>query len=262
MSRKVNIFNASCQDTDVLAFMAAAGLNDSTILNALCVYVTTLKTNSIYSKMKAVYPFIGSTAGTHKWNLINPADTNAAFRLQFFGGITHNSNGITGNSSNAYADTFFTPTTNFTSINNKRYSLYIRNNIQGGCPIGSVSGADIGDQMFPRFADNRFYAGNSSSAAATFVANLDARGYFSTSRLSNLTAKAYKNGSPVINIGASIAQHNLSFALLARRQGFGFNQYTSFNVAYADFSDGLTDAEELIVYNAVQALQTALSRQV
>jgi hypothetical protein len=238
--------------------MAAAGINDSTILNALCVFVTSLKTNGIWDKKKAVYPFISSTSTTHKLNLKN----TQAFRLQFFGGITHNSNGITGNSLNAYADTFFVPSTNFTSINNKSFSVYIRNNIQSNAAIGCVTAADIGDQFFPRFTDNRYYAGNSSIASSTFVANLDARGFFSSSRLNNISAKAFKNGLPVINIGASNNQHNLSALILARKQAASINQYSSFNICYADLGDGLTDAEELQLYNAVQALQTSLSRQV
>ena len=31
--------------------------------------------------MKAIYPFVGGTATTHKFNLKDPADINAAFRL-------------------------------------------------------------------------------------------------------------------------------------------------------------------------------------
>ncbi len=262
MSRKVNILNASCQDADVLAFMAATGINDSTILNALCVFATTEKSNGIWTKKKAIYPFVSSTSAIHKFNLKNPADTNAAFRLQFFGGITHNSNGITGNSSNAYADSFFVPSTNFTSINNKSFSVYVRNNIQSGSVMGSSTGGDIGDQMFPRFSDNRFYAGNSSNAALTSVANLDSRGFFSSSRTSSGSAAGYKNGVQVISIGASVAQNTSSIALLARRQGAVINQYSSFNISYADIGDGLTGAEEILHYNAVQTLQIALSRNV
>ena len=54
--------------------------------------------------MKALYPFVGGTATSHKFNLKDPRDLDAAFRLQFNGGWTHNSNGVTPNGTNGYAD--------------------------------------------------------------------------------------------------------------------------------------------------------------
>jgi hypothetical protein len=44
---------------------------------------------NIWEKMVAVYPFIGGTADTHKFNLKNPADSDAAFRIEWVGNTYH-----------------------------------------------------------------------------------------------------------------------------------------------------------------------------
>ena len=86
MSRKINIFTSlsagpSCADLDVQAFLAATGIADATTIDALCALVTSLKADGIWSKLDAIYPVVGSTAATKKYNLKNPLDTDAAFRL-------------------------------------------------------------------------------------------------------------------------------------------------------------------------------------
>ena len=84
-----NWYNIGCSDIDVVNFVNATGISDPTIINAICTLTTSLKNNGLWNKMNAIYPFVGGSATTHKFNLKNPADTNAAFRLSFTGGWTH-----------------------------------------------------------------------------------------------------------------------------------------------------------------------------
>jgi hypothetical protein len=106
MSFLVNPYFYGCTDADALAFLAAAGITDVTITSAICTLVTTMKADGTWAKCNAIYPMVGGTATTHKFNLKNPLDTNAAFRLTFTGGWTHSANGALPNGTNAYADTF------------------------------------------------------------------------------------------------------------------------------------------------------------
>ena len=93
-------------DPDAQAFFTASGLTGATELNAVNQLVLDLKGYGIWTKMKAIYPFVGGTAALHKWNLKDPQDTNAAFRLVFTGGWTHSSTGALPNSTNAFANTY------------------------------------------------------------------------------------------------------------------------------------------------------------
>ena len=84
-------------DVDAQAFITATGITDATQITAVNNLVLGLKGNNIWTKMKAIYPMVGGTATTHKFNLKNPLDTDAAFRLVFSGGWTHSANGALPN---------------------------------------------------------------------------------------------------------------------------------------------------------------------
>lgn len=103
---QVSRFSAS-YDSDAQAFFTAAGITDTTQKNAVNQLVLDLKSYSLWNKMNAIYPFVGGTATTHKYNLKDSRDLNAAYRLSFAGGWTHSSNGVTPNGVNGYADTYF-----------------------------------------------------------------------------------------------------------------------------------------------------------
>ena len=93
-------------DPDAQAFITAAAITDSTQQNAINTLVIALKGYSIWTKMKAIYPIVGGVASSHKYNLKDPRDLDAAFRLTFTVGWTHSANGMTP--SVAYANTFLT----------------------------------------------------------------------------------------------------------------------------------------------------------
>ena len=89
MSKRNNFFGSKSSYTArTLAFLAATGITDTTISNALNTMDIALIANGLDTKMKALYPFVGGTASTHKFNFMNAADTDAAFRLTFAGGGT------------------------------------------------------------------------------------------------------------------------------------------------------------------------------
>jgi hypothetical protein len=131
MSFLVNPYSyATGCDADAVAFLAAAGITDATITSAICTLVTTMKADGTWAKCNAIYPMVGGTATTHKFNLKNPVDTNAAFRLSFVGGWTHSANGALPNGTNAYANTFLTPSTTLTLLNT-HLSFYSRTSAIG-----------------------------------------------------------------------------------------------------------------------------------
>jgi hypothetical protein len=93
-------------DPNAQAFITAAGITDPTQQSAINSLVVGLKATGIWTKMIAIYPFVGGTASSHKYNLKDPRDLDIAYRLTFGGGWGHTSNGIVGNGANTYADTY------------------------------------------------------------------------------------------------------------------------------------------------------------
>jgi hypothetical protein len=245
-------------DTFAINFINVVGITDSIQQNAIIRLVFDLKFYGLWNKLKAVYPFVGGTASTHKWNLISPLDLDSSFRLTFFGGITHNSNGITGNGTTGYAQTYFTPTVNFNSLNDKHFSVYVRNNISSGAAIGSATAGDIGDQLFPRFGGGTFFSNSSGVSSYT---NGDSRRMFLSSRISSTVARGYMDGVSQISLGTSVSQFASSFVILARDRGT-IDQYSAFNLAFVSIGDGLNDTEAANLYYAAQAFNSILGRSV
>jgi hypothetical protein len=119
-------------DPAALAFIQAAGITDQTQKSAINQLVIDLKDAGIWSEFDIIYPFVGGTASSHKYNLINPLDTDAAFRGTFNGTWTHSSDGVkSGASVNNWINTHYNTNTDMVATN-FHVSAYINE-------IGSVS---------------------------------------------------------------------------------------------------------------------------
>lgn len=258
------VWQFSSVDPDAQAFITAAGITNPTQQTAINTLVVSLKANGIWTKMKAIYPFVGGTAFAHKFNLKNPLDTNAAFRLVFNGGWTHSATGALPNGTNAYANTFLTPSV-FLTLDSSHLSFYSRSNVSGfaGCSIGSYNLAfTSANQILIRFTDNNFYSNIGNSIFIT-VSNPSSSGYYLTSRTSNVSTRAFKNGLLFgTNSAASVINNNQSIFISARSDGGTPILYDNKQCAFASIGDGLSDTESSNLYTAVQAFNTSLGRSV
>jgi hypothetical protein len=254
-------------DTDVLAFISAASITDTTQKSAINTMVTDLKAYGIWNKMKAIYPFVGGSASTHKWNLKDPRDLDAAYRLVFSGGWTHSSNGAQPNGTTAFADTKLIPQ-NVLTTNDSHLSFYSRSNTAGAnrASMGSTNSPlfTTSHQMFLRFTDGNFYGIIDSNTAFAQYSNTNTTGYYVVSRTSNNSIKAYKNSSLVATNTTAIipiGNHNPIF-IGARSDSSSPQNFDDKETAFASIGDGLTDGEATAFYTAVQAFNITLGRQV
>jgi hypothetical protein len=245
-------------DADAQAFITAAGITDATQQSAINILVTDLKGYGVWSKMKAIYPFVGGTASTHKWNLKDPRDLDAAFRLVFTGGWTHSSTGALPNGINAISNTFINPSVNLTS-NNTHLSYYSRTNITG------INSIDIGSFGVTRLQmtlayQNNFEADQYNTSTGRIITSItDTRGFFITDRTNSSTHKAFRNSTQLGTTNTGIPG-NIPNAVIQFGGGAGF--YSPRQVAFCSIGDGLTNTEAANLYTAVQAYQTTLSRNV
>ena len=71
-----------------------------------------------------------------KYNLVNPVDSDAAFRGVFNGGWTFSNQGATPNGTNGYMDTKLVPSTNGLTLSNAHISFYSRSTgVNGSYPV-------------------------------------------------------------------------------------------------------------------------------
>jgi hypothetical protein len=239
----------------------AAVITDTTQANAINDLVVGLKADGIWTKMKAIYPFVGGSASSHKYNLKDPRDLDAAFRLLFVGGWTHSSTGATPNGTNGYANTYLTPSTSL-SISSAHFSKYNRTNDIVGNKIDGVYAA------LPNiyYLQQNYSAGNGiigEIASIGSYVQTDTRGLFTSTRTATNAFKVFKNSTQVATNTSTITLlPNLPMFIGARNaNGTVGDFYNTYECAFASIGDGLTDTDAANLYTRVQAYQTALSRQ-
>jgi len=252
-------------DSDAQAFITAAAITNATQQSAIDTLVKGLKTDGIWTKMKAIYPFVGGTASTHKYNLKDPRDLDAAFRLQFNGGITHSSTGVLPNGTNGYANTFFIPSVQIANADSFHFSIYSRTNGAWTYPdIGAIEYDGDGNY----YVVQSFYGINANGGNTTlWHGNNNARGFLDTNSLGlyvgnrNLTgsATAFKNGVlKLTNSAGSALSAGVPMSLMALLGEF----YGRRELAFSTLGTGLTNTDNTNLYTRIQTFQTTLSRQV
>lgn len=246
---------------DAQAFIAAANITDNTQKSAITTLVTDLKTYNIWDKMKAVYPFVGSTASSHKFNLKDPRDLDAAYRLVFNGGWTHSNTGALPNGTNAYADTKLVPSV--IAQNSVHTSVYLRTDIDGAYFDIYAENASSGLGFLAKYSTRKWVYMNtlSSDNAIDFTAST---GLYIGNRTSSISNVLFRNTSKLVNGNRASLTPNSTHSIYLGAGNFTgvLGNYSPREQAFASIGDGLTDAEVTAFYNAVQAYQTTLGRQV
>jgi hypothetical protein len=259
-------------DANAQAFITAANITDATQQTAINNLVVGLKADGLWTGMTAIYPFVGGTATTHKWNLKDPRDLDVAYRLSFNGGWTHNSNGITGNGTNAYAETF-----NNSAFSFGAYSRGLANN--GSALVGrqqtffdgneNIEYLTISTLFNALFRSNDTDNSLGSAPYSKFYSAVD----LGVSAPNSL--KIYRNGVsilPTSDASATPWGKTITFALGAEKlqtyfvgvpDPVRYHFYGNQNIALAYFSTSILNATQNTNLNTrVVAFQTALSRNV
>lgn len=266
MSNRNNFFGSKTQYTArTTAFLAATGISDTTIVNALNTMDLALIANGLDTKMIALYPFVGGTATTHKYNFMNPADTDAAFRLTFAGGITHNANGVTGNGLTGFADSHYNTNTENPPQGDFGLSIYSRTNSVGtGVDMGATNSSSSYCFLWIRQSGNSYHGIFDNSLFFTTGLVTDSRGLFTVVRDSATTQKFFQNGSQVAQRTAfnSTGLINYNIYIMARNLFGSPATYSSRNYAFSAIHNAMTATEAANFYTIIQSFQTALSRNV
>jgi hypothetical protein len=247
-------------DVDAQAFITAAAITNTTQQNAINDLVVGLKADGLWTKMKAIYPFVGGSASSHKYNLKDPRDLDAAFRLLFIGGWTHSSTGATPNGTNGCADTYLIPATSLTT-SSAHFSKYNRTNDLVGNKIDGVySGSGTIYYLQQNYSAGNGIIGEIGSIG--FYTQTDTRGLFTSTRTATNAFKVFKNSTQVATSTTTVTLlPNASIFIGARNANGVRDFYNTYECAFASIGDGLTDTNAANLYTRVQAYQTALNRQ-
>jgi hypothetical protein len=240
---------------EVLNFIEVASITNSVEQNALIQLVVDLKNVGLWDKMDVIYPFIGGTALSNSFNLKN---TNQ-YQITWYGTVTHNSNGITGDGSSGYGDTNY----DISAVNNFSLGIYSRTNVEEATyEIGSFNSSLNNTATYLRIkvTDTMLY--NINSIEPSSVPNSDSSGFFASSRVSNMDLSYNIRGISTTITKVSDNTPNLNLYIL----GLNFNNSlfgaSSKNLAFCYLSKGLTSNEINNLATIVQDFQTALGRNI
>lgn len=277
LSECFNIIASSQFDPDAITFLTTAGVTDTTQRYAINTLVRSLKDANLWAKIDICYPFVGGTSTSHKFNLKNPVDSNNAFRLTFSGGITHDSNGMRGNGTNAYANTQFNPASVGSTqwdLNNGHFSTYLT-----ATDVSASTGEVLGLRrtisntsrlsLNPRSNSNLAEFCNQNTTASVDISVGSMLGFQGNTRtdastiytvITNGSATSAAHSSQNVPSGATVL-------LLARHDFDGTNttvsNYLDATLGFATIGhDAMSGAQLETLRDIVQAFQTTLGRAV
>jgi hypothetical protein len=264
-----SIFIATITDPDAYNFIDAAGITDVTQQRAINNLTIGLKTTGLWDKMNAIYPFVGGSAFSHKFNLKNPLDTDAAYRILWFGAITHDSNGIF-TSAGGYGDTRFAPLTALPNVTQSNHMALYHNRGQ------SVAFAGLADMGNSSTSGNGFYIAidYNGGGDGTFVnayntsysvltsSQTTLNGLYVVTRTDTSQSGYYRRGARTTNTsntsGPTASPSPRTVYVLQTNPTFGGGNHA---MAFASLGTGLTQTDVDNYYTVVQAYQTTLGRQ-
>ena len=245
-------------DADATAFNTAAGITDATQKAAVNQLVLDLKAASIWSKLDAIYPFVGGSATSHKYNLKNPADSDAAFRISFAGGWTHASTGATPNGTTGEGNTHWIPNTD-ASTSSLSFGAYLRNDDKSG--TYQIYGVFSTYFVQHNLSSDNMFSGSAGNLITT--SNTTTKKLFVHSRTSTTQSNDYQDGSGIGSETTSVGGlPTIEFFLGSRNRGGYSDFFDGHEYAFAFLGDGLNGTEVTALTNAVNTFETTLSRNV
>lgn len=250
-------------DPDAQLFINAAGITLEIEKWAVHNLIVSLKINGLWTKFIAIYLFLGSTLTAAKFNVINPVDSDAAYRLTFPFSATIDRFGIDFNGTTQYADTHINPSVNMTA-NNCHISYFSRESDSGS--IWDM-GAQTSGNAAQRLALALQWGGVISvaiydnSTSGLNPANTDGKGFYIPTRTAANFVGVYKSGIiSSSNAGAAGTQPNANIFIGACSNGAAVLNYGKLQCGFASVGLGLSALEAAIFNLIVQTCMASLNR--
>lgn len=245
-------------DSNAQAFLVAAGVTSGVEVAAVNSLVVALKKAGIWSQLFFLYPFVGGSASSHSYNLVNPAFS----QITWHGTVTHNAKGVTSDGTTGYGKWSWSGfgASAFGFMSNYQQSVPTPSTPSNSFSLGNdetyVSAYYDGSQH-PSYAFNSTGRGFSTATALL--------GDSLVNRPAGTVSLYYKGvlDSSYTSPGDSV-QTNLVGTVLVRQDNGtpGTPTGTGTVASVAAGNTGLTGGQITAWYSAIQAFQTALGRQV
>ncbi len=170
------------------------------------------------------------------------------------------STGLVKATASANLDTGFTCNTDWTSDNDCAMGAYVRTNSSDtGAIMGSASGNVT--YLLPSYGGTTTYASMHSTGTQQSFADTNGLGHYMVVRRASNDFKIYKNGISQVSFTTPDGNRPANTIVVHAYNALA-PAYSNRIVAGYDICLGMTAAETLVHYNAIQAVQTFLGRNV
>jgi hypothetical protein len=244
----------------IAAVLGAGGSLTSLQEGYITTFFNTLKSNNLWDKIIAGHMlFLGSAAAT-KFNIKNPANTDAAFRLTWHGTGTFASNGWTSDGSTGYADMHFNPSLDATQ-DGLGFGAYVRGGSTGSTVymMGNYDGSSITNDVGIDNSSGMFGGCNSPLAQINSIIPAASTRLIYVNRVNSGSVKYYRDGTLV---GTSSQTSATPFNGNVYLGCFNFNGTPNFffgnRITFSIITDGsLNDTDEANLNTAINTFLTS-----
>jgi hypothetical protein len=246
-------------DGDAARFLQVTGVTGQNEVFALNTLVQKLKYANLWARYQIIYPFLGTTSTTQKFNLKNPQDTNGAYRITFVNGGTFDSRGYTNDGATDYGNTNLVATSIGGGLNNFSVSYYVKESTQQGAFDQGARNNTFWLASNFRNASNEFSArafNNTSTAMShghttglATVSRSNSSNFFMGVNNTTTTATQTSTGLPAFNIVIGAYNDFGTIGVFANRT------YQFFAIG-----NSITAAEHTTLWNIVAEYQANLNR--
>ena len=251
-------------DSSVYVYSQAAGITDTVTLNALNTFVQGLKSASLWDKMVAIYPFIGTNPSASRLNLkdvsLNTTQVNYSGSWSTsLSGSRNNNTASYGILSNVKGD-YYHPLISSQSIHLSYLSYDTP--VSGGFAIGAVTGStgiESGSAIFISPTEISSSANNILTGSLVTGGPI---GLITVSRTGSNNFKLWKNRVPTTITARASSSIDSELYLNAANVNNTLFSSSQNNIAYASVGAGLTDDEVYTYYELVDNLQSGLNKRV
>lgn len=255
-------FGGHYDDYDISAkqFLTAASITNLSQKRAINKLVKDLKAANIWDRMHAIYPLVGGTANSNKFNLKDPRDADDAFRLTFGGTITHSAEGMVGDGTTGYANTNYNPSLHAESNSSINFGVYFLRQLNAGKYVAGCYSGVTYLTMYHGYTGGTFY-GNVNNNYTPNVTYLDdyTIGWYNIARSNSTQVSFYKNGVNMTTQNSSaLPLINNTISLLANHGSGTSYVCNSMGVSFAVIGKSLTDQQQTDLWNIIKNYQESL----
>jgi len=244
-------------DSEAIAIINAAALDDQTQANAVNTFVTSAKSGGWWSKFLAIYGFIGGDRRGHKLNWKDPSNA-LGYNLTFNTGFNHGPEGFWGDGTSGLADTHIPLSA--LGQNTAGMFVYVSGSVGQEAQYGNGALA-VGNAcrlyISPRWTDNNAYI--SCMGLETGISNAAGNNFIGTTRTGAAGYNAFIGTNKTAVSSTSSAPDGTIIKISTRNVGGTNTGFATRKWSIIGFSNQtLSDSEMASIKATCDAYNTAV----